>query len=81
MQTMRVLSAMQRSIALSAKKYDLPDPRPPYAPLYRAGASSGTNALGVSSFRIDNDALDTFKPHSTTIFVARVDLLLYGLAV
>lgn len=36
------------SISSSAKKCDLPDPRPPKAPLYRAGASSGRKTLGVS---------------------------------
>src|SRR6202012_1009903 len=56
-------SAWQVSTSSSPKKCDLPEPLPPKAPLYRAGASSGLNILAVGIFRTDifraeNDALD-----------------------
>src|SRR6185369_13649170 len=41
----------------SAKKCDLPEPLPPHAPLYRAGARSGSNTLAVSIRSVDNRAL------------------------
>src|SRR3990167_134247 len=47
-----------RSIAASAKWCDFPEPRPPYAALYRAGSSSGANAPGLRSVSVAgiNDA-------------------------
>src|SRR6185369_10411363 len=56
--------AMLSSINSSPKKWDLPDPRPPYAPLYLAGASSGTNTRAVSissSTRVHDGSLDRLK--------------------
>src|SRR5690242_20053207 len=39
-------------------KCDLPEPRPPYAPLYLAGSSSGRKTLAVWICRIDNGPLN-----------------------
>ena len=41
---------MQCSTTRSAKKWDLPDALPPFAPLYLDGANSGTAHLGVGRF-------------------------------
>jgi hypothetical protein len=49
---------MQRSMTNSAKKCDLPDPRPPYAPKYLASESSGTKPLGVSICRVGDDSFN-----------------------
>src|SRR5437868_10099332 len=38
----------------SAKNHDLPEPRPPCAPLYGAGLSSGSNTAATSTSRVDN---------------------------
>src|ERR1700753_2263985 len=51
-------SAWQVSTRSSPKKCDLPEPLPPNAPLYRAGASSGSNTRAVGILRVDNDAFD-----------------------
>src|SRR6185437_361661 len=51
-------SAWQVSTRSSPKKCDLPEPLPPNTPLYRAGASSGSNTRAVGIFRVDNDTLD-----------------------
>src|SRR5579863_4542920 len=51
-------SAWQVSTKSSPKKCDLPDPLPPYTPLYLAGASSGSNIFAVGIFRMDNDTLN-----------------------
>src|SRR5690554_5957553 len=51
-------SAWQSSIIRPAKKCDLPEPRPPHAPLSRASSNSGRKTLAVGICRIDNDALD-----------------------
>src|SRR5882757_11574147 len=52
-------SAWQISTRSSPKKCDFPEPLPPYALLYRAGASSGSKIRAVGIFRTDNDALDS----------------------
>src|SRR3954447_5660588 len=52
-------SAWQVSTRSSPKKWDFPDPLPPYTPLYRAGASSGSKISAVGICRVDNDALDS----------------------
>ena len=41
----------------SAKKCDLPEPRPPQAPLSRAGSMSGSKAGAVSILNADNGRL------------------------
>ena len=51
---MSVRRRMLASMASSAKNHDLPLPRPPYAPRYRAGCSSGSNTAGVAISRLDN---------------------------
>src|SRR5664279_3805938 len=59
MQTAEVpRSAWQVSTINSPKKCDLPEPRPPYRPLYRTGPSSGSKAFAVGILRMDNDPLD-----------------------
>jgi hypothetical protein len=45
-------------MSMPAKKWDLPDPRPPHAPLYRDGASKGSKTSAVSISRTDNAPLD-----------------------
>lgn len=47
----------QVSISISAKKCDLPLPRPPHAPLYLIGSNKGTNTLGVAISRVNNSSL------------------------
>ena len=47
-------SAWQVSTRSSPKKCDLPEPRPPYTPLYLAGARSDSKTPAVGIFRIDN---------------------------
>src|ERR1700712_4294565 len=60
MQTASVpCSAWQVSTRSSPKKWDFPEPLPPYAPLYRAGCSKGSKTLAVGILRVDNDALDS----------------------
>ena len=65
-------SAMLSSISFSAKKCDLPLPRPPCAPLYRAGASNGWKTGAVSILRVVKDhPFDLLELHGI-IFVAGV---------
>jgi len=51
-------SYMHRSISASAKKCDLPDERPPFAPFNRLGGISGKHHLGVFIWRVDDDTLN-----------------------
>src|SRR5215475_10007339 len=60
-------SAWQVSTSSSPKKCDLPEPRPPNAPLYRLGASSGSNTRAVGILRVDNDTLDFVDELKRTI--------------
>ena len=67
MQTASVPGAIKHSSTISSpKKWLLPDPRPPYAPLYLAGASSGRNmgAVGMRRVAIENPS----KPIRPTNF-------------
>src|ERR1700732_4610182 len=67
-------SAWQISMSSSPKKCDLPEPLPPNAALYRAGASSGSKTFAVGIFRMDNDALDSMDEFQGGV-LARVDRL------
>src|SRR6186713_2731644 len=67
-------SAWQLSTRSSPKKWDFPEPLPPYTPLYRAGASSGSNTLAVGILRTDNDALDSMDQFQRAV-VAALDRL------
>jgi hypothetical protein len=60
-------SAWQVSTRSSPKKCDFPEPRPPKAPLYRAGWSSGSKTLAVGIFRVDNDALNLMDQFKGTV--------------
>src|SRR6266852_690414 len=75
MQTAEVpRSAWQVSTSNSPKKCDLPEPRPPYAALYRAGTKSGSNILAVGILRMDNDALDSMDQFESAV-IAILDRL------
>src|SRR5215467_13843198 len=50
-------SAWQVSTRSSPKKCDLPEPRPPCNPLYRAAVNSGSNIFAVGILRMDNEML------------------------
>src|SRR5215467_6793068 len=54
----------------SAKKCDLPEPRPPYAPLYRLGLNRRWKTLAVGICSVDNDALDAVDQGQRIVFVA-----------
>src|SRR5258707_1225322 len=60
-------SAWQVSTRSSPKKCDFPEPRPPKAPLYRTGWSSGSKTLAVGIFRVDNDALNLMDQFKGTV--------------
>src|SRR5215467_2253146 len=54
----------------SAKKWDLPEPRPPYAPLYRLGLNRRWKTLAVGICSVDNDALDAMDEGQRIVFIA-----------
>src|SRR5215475_2510203 len=54
----------------SAKKCDLPEPRPPYAPLYRLGLNRRWKTLAVGICSVDNDALDAMDEGQWIVFIA-----------
>lgn len=62
-------SSSARSIRASAKKCDLPDPRPPYAALNLAGLSSGRKTLAVGIFRVDDCPLDCLDPDARVFVI------------
>lgn len=43
------------------KKWLLPEPRPPYAPLYLAARNSGAYAIGTGILRVENFLLLAFR--------------------
>src|SRR5690348_4624522 len=66
-------SAKQRSTRSSPKKCDLPEPRPPYAPLYLAGRSSGRNTFAVGIFSVDDDTFYPFDLERLVIFAGDLE--------
>jgi len=76
---LRFWSSMWPSIINSAKVCDLPDPRPPHAPLYRLASSNGTAHSGVWICRVlpifDNYTLNLCELQRHAISASQLMLL------
>ena len=69
---------MCSSIIISANICDLPEPRPPQAPLYRAGSNKGKAHRGVcicKTFLVKDDTFDPFNFQRKTIITAQLKLV------
>src|SRR5262245_56277438 len=70
-------SLKHSSITSPAKKWLLPEPRPPNAPLYLAFASRGRYTAAVSILRFDNDSFNAsnFQFPAQVAFLGRIPAL------